>query len=313
MRCTRASSASSSARGRCPRRRCAPLPTAASTPRSRPRPSAWWTRSATWTMQSPPRARPREWPRRAWSCTIGPKSTAPTTTRRPPLPPRASTPRSSNSPRWSAARARASSISGGPDISGGPEPLTPHLPLGLGLAEGRVAGAAGDAPVVFHDVGHRLLVVGLRGIPEALGPDRHVLGRGLEFAPALPDLGLGLALGGQGALGEKRGDLHRGDRLHLGIRGEAFDVAGLELRLDLVPLRALDLHQPLTIVNDVTRTHHPRGRAGGAGAHHGGDQPEHQDAEVYRRSSDHVTSSCGVDASATRSCSSPRECSSSSV
>src|SRR5262249_16563045 len=233
--------------------------------------------------------------------------TAPTTTRRPPLPPRASIPRSSNSPRWSAARARASSI------SGGPEPLTPRLPLRLGLAEGRVAGAPGGAPVGLHDVGHRLLVVGLRRIPEPLGPGRHRLGCGLEFATALPDVGLGRALGGEGAVGEKRGNLHRGDGLHLGIRGEALDVAGLELRLDLVPLRALDLHQPLTIVNDVTRTHHPRGRAGGAGAHHRGDQPEHQAAEVYRRSPDHLTSPYGGVASATRCCSSPRECSSRSA
>src|SRR5690348_1787907 len=95
------------------------------------------------------------------------------------------------------------------------------------LAERSVAGAAGVATEILHDLLRQLLVLGLGRITELLGLDAQVLGVLLELGPLLPDFGLGLRLVGERALGEQARDLLGGQRERLRVHRDGLDVPGL--------------------------------------------------------------------------------------
>src|SRR5262249_4001419 len=122
-----------------------------------------------------------------------------------------------------------------------------------GDAERRVARPARIAAEVLDDLLGEFRVLGARGVPQLLGLGLELLRVGLELAPPLPDLGLGLRLLGQRSLREHRRDVLSVDRERLGAHRDGLDVARLGLRLDIRPRRAVELHETLAIGHDVPR------------------------------------------------------------
>src|SRR5262245_13452472 len=111
--------------------------------------------------------------------------------------------------------------------------------------ERRVAGAARFA-AEGRDVrrhGRAVLRDGL--IPQGGGTILEVLRGRFELGPLLPDLGLGLGLVGERARREKRRDSLRMEREGFGVHGHRLRRAGLHLGLDVGPVRADVLHEPL--------------------------------------------------------------------
>src|SRR5690349_6634342 len=113
-------------------------------------------------------------------------------------------------------------------------------------AERRVAGAARLAAELADHRLRRGGVAGLGGVTQLLGLGAEVLRCILELRPLLPDLGLGRRLRrSQRALREQGGDLAGGVDELLRVRNDASDVARLRLVLDVLPRRALVLHELL--------------------------------------------------------------------
>src|SRR5438093_13685160 len=79
--------------------------------------------------------------------------------------------------------------------------------LGWRNAEWLVTGPARLPAELLRDGFGGCEVLAPRGVPQLFGLHRVILDRGFELGPLLPDLGLGLGLLGQRALGKQRGDL----------------------------------------------------------------------------------------------------------
>src|SRR5262245_38647655 len=112
-------------------------------------------------------------------------------------------------------------------------------------AERRVAGAA-RFPAESSDVRRHGRAVFRHGlITQGRGAILEVLRGRLELGPLLPDLGLGLGFVGERARREQARDSLRMEREGLGVHGDRLRCAGLHLGLDVGPVRADVLHEPL--------------------------------------------------------------------
>ena len=91
-----------------------------------------------------------------------------------------------------------------------------------------------------------------------------ILCGGRELGPLLPDLGLGLGLVGQRALGEERGNSLSVEREGFGVDGHGLRRARLDLGLDVRPVGADVLHEPLAVGHRISGPHHGGLRGGRA-------------------------------------------------
>src|SRR6185436_15359410 len=123
-------------------------------------------------------------------------------------------------------------------------------------SEGLVARAAGLPAKVLDDGLGLLGVAGRRRVLELDRPGLEVLGRRVELALLLPDLGLGRRLRRiERAVREQRGNLLGGLGQLLRVRHHTLDVTGLGLVLHVLPGGALLLHQSLALLDRVGRAH----------------------------------------------------------
>src|SRR3989442_3099546 len=145
-------------------------------------------------------------------------------------------------------------------------------------AERRVAGAARlPAEVLHHDLGGRR-VLGASRVTKLDRPLPHVLCRGVELGPLLPDLGLRLGFVGERALREQHRNVLGVEGHRLGVDGDSLDVTSLHLGLGVGPARAVELHQALAIGDDVAGADLLRSRAGGTTDGDHCDETDHDDA-----------------------------------
>src|SRR6266508_4544619 len=130
-------------------------------------------------------------------------------------------------------------------------------------AEGRVARSTGVTTERPDRRRHGRGVLRERLIAKRAGAVFEVLRGGLELRPLLPDVGLRLRLVGERALGEQERDPLSVERERLGIHRDTLRVARFDLVLDLRPVGAVVLHQPLAVRDGIAGPHGGRlaGRA----------------------------------------------------